>query len=46
MRVGPQRDLKLMSEHQVLQHQLAARAEASEETTQDEEQQDEHGWSG
>jgi len=43
MRILAQRDLKLMSKRQVLQHQLAPRAEASQETTSDEEQHDEHG---
>ncbi len=42
MRVGPQRDLKLMTERQVLQRQIAARSYACKETTNEQEQQDEH----
>ena len=37
MWMGPQRDMKLMTKRQVLQHQIATRADASQETTNDEE---------
>src|SRR6266566_1815867 len=43
MRVGTQRDLKLMAKRRVLQHQITTRPHAGEETTNDEEQQNEHG---
>ncbi len=43
MWVGPQRDLKLMAERQVLQHQITTRGDARKETTSDKEQQQEHG---
>jgi len=43
MRVGTQRDLKLMAKRQVLQHQLTTRPHAGEEATNDEEQQNEPG---
>jgi len=46
MRIGSQRDLKLMSKREVLQQQLAPRAQAYQEAPNDEEQHRQHRRSG